>query len=38
MKELPRSELEIMMIIWEYKRAVTRAEIEESLINQGRNN
>lgn len=37
MKELARSELEIMMIIWEFKREVTRAEIEERLISQGRN-
>ena len=31
MKRLPESELEIMMIIWEYKRPVNRMEIEERL-------
>lgn len=31
MKRLPDSELEIMMIIWELDRAVTRFEIEEQM-------
>ena len=31
MKQLPNSELEIIMIIWEYNRPVTRMEIEEKL-------
>ena len=31
MKRLPESELEIMMIIWEYNRSVNRMEIEEHL-------
>ena len=31
MKRLPNSELEIIMIIWEYNRPVTRMEIEEKL-------
>ncbi len=31
MKRLPDSELEIMMIIWELDKPVTRAEIEEKL-------
>lgn len=31
MKRLPESELEIMMIIWEYNRPVNRMEIEERL-------
>ncbi|MCH5258724.1 MAG: BlaI/MecI/CopY family transcriptional regulator [Lachnospiraceae bacterium] len=31
MKRLPESELEIMMIIWRYDRAVNRMEIEEHL-------
>ena len=31
MKRLPESELEIMMIIWEYNRPVNRMEIEEHL-------
>ena len=31
MKRLPESELEIMMIIWQYDRAVNRMEIEEHL-------
>lgn len=31
MKRLPESELEIMMIIWQYGRAVNRMEIEEHL-------
>lgn len=31
MKRLPESELEIMMIIWEYNRPVNRMEIEECL-------
>ncbi len=31
MKRLPNSELEIMMIIWELDRPVTRFEIEERL-------
>lgn len=31
MKRLPDSELELMMIIWDAGRAVTRAEIEEKL-------
>lgn len=31
MKRLPESELEIMMIIWEYDRPVNRMEIEERL-------
>lgn len=31
MKRLPDSELEIMMIIWELKVPVTRAQIEEQL-------
>ena len=31
MKRLPESELEIMMIIWAYGRAVNRMEIEERL-------
>lgn len=31
MKRLPESELEIMMIIWKYDRAVSRMEIEERL-------
>lgn len=31
MKRLPDSELEIMMIIWELDKPVTRAEIEEQL-------
>lgn len=36
MKQLPNSELEIMMIIWEYNRPVTRMEIEEKLEKRGR--
>lgn len=32
MKRLPDSELEIMMIIWELDRPVTRFEIEERLL------
>ena len=32
MKRLPDSELEIMMIIWELDKPVTRVEIEEKLI------
>lgn len=31
MKKLPDSELEIMLIIWEYDRPVTRFEIESKL-------
>ena len=31
MKKLPDSELEIMLIIWEYERPVTRFEIEDKL-------
>lgn len=31
MKKLPDSELEIMLIIWEYDRPVTRFEIEDKL-------
>lgn len=31
MKKLPDSELEIMLIIWEYERPVTRFEIESKL-------
>ena len=31
MKKLPDAELELMMIIWEANRPVTRAEIEEHL-------
>ena len=31
MKRLPDSELEIMMIIWDYNKPVTRFEIEERL-------
>ncbi|MCM1127368.1 MAG: BlaI/MecI/CopY family transcriptional regulator [Lachnospiraceae bacterium] len=31
MKRLPDSELEIMMIIWDYDKPVTRTEIEERL-------
>lgn len=31
MKKLPDSELEIMLIIWEYERPVTRFEIEAKL-------
>lgn len=31
MKKLPDSELEIMLIIWEYNRPVTRFEIESKL-------
>ena len=31
MKRLPESELEIMIIIWEYNRPVNRMEIEERL-------
>lgn len=31
MKRLPESELEIMMIIWQYDRSVNRMEIEEHL-------
>ena len=31
MKRLPESELEIMMIIWEYNRPVNRMEIEQHL-------
>ncbi len=31
MKRLPDSELEIMMIIWELDKPVTRAEIEEKM-------
>ena len=31
MKRLPESELEIMMIIWQFDRAVNRMEIEERL-------
>ena len=31
MKRLPESELEIMMIIWQYDRPVNRMEIEEHL-------
>lgn len=31
MKRLPDSELEIMLIIWEYNRPVTRFEIEDKL-------
>lgn len=31
MKRLPESELEIMMIIWEYNRPVNRMEIEKHL-------
>lgn len=31
MKRLPDSELEIMMIIWDFNKPVTRAEIEERL-------
>lgn len=31
MKRLPESELEIMMIIWQYGRPVNRMEIEEHL-------
>lgn len=31
MKRLPESELEIMMIIWQFDRAVNRMEIEEYL-------
>lgn len=31
MKKLPDSELEIMMIIWKLKRAVTRIDIEQEL-------
>lgn len=31
MKRLPESELEIMVIIWEYNRPVNRMEIEERL-------
>lgn len=29
MKQLPNSELEIIMIIWEYNRPVTRMEIKK---------
>ena len=36
MKQLPNSELEIIMIIWEYNRPVTRMEIEEKLEKRGR--
>lgn len=36
MKEIPEAELEIMMIIWEYDRAVTRREIEDKLNAKGR--
>ena len=36
MKELPNAELEIMMIIWEYNRSVTRAEIDVKLNEMGR--
>ena len=35
MKQLPNSELEIIMIIWEYNRPVTRMEIEEKLEKRG---
>ena len=31
MKRLPESELEIMMIIWDYNKPVTRFEIEERM-------
>lgn len=31
MKRLPDSELEIMMIIWDYNKTVTRFEIEERM-------
>lgn len=31
MKRLPDSELEIMMIIWDYNRPVTRIDIEEKM-------
>ena len=31
MKRLPDSELEIMMIIWEFDRPVTRFEIEAEM-------
>ena len=31
MKRLPDSELEIMMIIWDYNKPVTRFEIEERM-------
>lgn len=36
MREIPEAELEIMMIIWEYDRAVTRREIEDKLNAKGR--
>ena len=36
MKQLPNSELEIMMIIGEYNRPVTRMEIEKKLEKRGR--
>lgn len=36
MKQLPNSELEIIMIIWEYNRPITRMEIEEKLEKRGR--
>ena len=32
MKRLPDSELEIMMIIWELDKPVTRTEIEEKMV------
>ena len=37
MNELPSSELQIMMIIWEYNRPVIRSEIDEGLMKQGKN-
>lgn len=36
MDELPNSELEIMMIIWDYGNTVTRSEVEKKLIKKGR--
>ena len=37
MDELPNSELEIMMIIWNYENTVTRQDVEKKLIEKGRN-
>lgn len=36
MNEMPQAELQIMMIIWEFNRPVTRVEIEKKLAMQGR--